>query len=72
MLNILEALFESLQAIIKFITSIVEAMLQAHLWLPSLISSVSGAVGYLPSVLAYFAYVSIALIVLKFVMGKVL
>lgn len=72
MLNFLEAIFDSIQAFIKFCTSIVQAALQAQLWLPTLISSVSEAVGYLPSVLAYFAYVSIALIVLKFIMGKVL
>lgn len=70
MLNLLQAIVDFITGGINFIVTIIKSLIQAFMFIPSIYSSLAEAIGYLPPVLGLFAYTSVALIILNYVIGR--
>lgn len=70
MLEILQSIWDFIQSIINLVVMLITSLLQALLFLPNMISSLTESVGYLPPVLALFATLFITFMIINYVIGR--
>lgn len=70
MQNAFAALWDIINSIIRFITSVIDGIINIFRILPSIISVATNSLGYLPSMLAAFAAITIAVSVIYLIVGR--
>lgn len=70
MLNLLQNIYDFILGGVNFIVTIIKSLIEAFMFIPSIYSSLAEAIGYLPPVLGLFAYVSVAFIILNYIIGR--
>ncbi len=63
-------LVDTAQSIINFVMSLFEGFVSMIRMIPQIVTMVTGAIGYLPSVLAVFATLTITVSVLYLILGR--
>ena len=70
MLEVLNSIWEFIQSIINLVIMLIKSLYEALLFLPSMITSLTESVGYLPPVLALFATLFITFMIINYVLGR--
>ena len=70
MLEILNSIWEFIQSIINLVVMLITSLIQALMFLPSMITSLTESVGYLPPVFALFGTLFITLAIINYVLGR--
>lgn len=63
-------LVDTFQSIINFVMQFFEGFISMFRMIPQIVSMVTGTVGYLPSVLAVFATLTVTISVLYLILGR--
>ena len=70
MLSFFSQFWDIITGVLALVVQLVKSLIQALVFLPQFISSLTESVGYLPSVLALFASLTITLVVVNYIIGR--